>query len=539
MKTTQFLVLLIWLMSRGASAQDASPETFYDPSTLQQIEIEFPQENWRYYLDSLAYNGEDLLPGKVTINGRTFENVGVRYRTGRVFTPGEKRHSLFIKLDLNDPNQRYAGHGSVILSQALRDPSLVREVLGYEIARRYMPAPLANYAWVRVNGEPYGLFVNVEPVEAAFLERHFGSAGGALFQPNPEAGNYTMPGCKSRIFGSLQHDALPECYLNNFRALQNEDWQALIHLTDVLNNKPQDVTDVLDVDRTLWMLAFNNLLVNLRSYTGGESINYYLYQKPGGSFVPILGDLNLAFGSYKNTGEGSDLKLKDLINLDPLLHHDNTDKPLISHLLQNPWHKKVYLSHLRSILHDFFLNDRYLERAKELQTFIRDHFAQDPNQRYTLEDLDKSLDKTIGKRSKIPGIAELMDKRSRFLKRHPLLTVYPPEIATVEVKQRPQFSAQRVETFNITAQVDKFPKKVTLYYRLGGSGNWREAPMLDDGKHDDGAPDDGLFGAIIVPSDGEQSIEYFIVAENAALVNFSPPNYMWERYQTSLEALNK
>jgi len=58
---------------------------------------------------------------------------------------------------------------------------MVREVLGFEIARSYMPAPQANYAQVKINNGLYGLFVNVEPLDEGFLNKHYGSAEGPFF----------------------------------------------------------------------------------------------------------------------------------------------------------------------------------------------------------------------------------------------------------------------------------------------------------------------------------------------------------------------
>ena len=111
------------------------------------------------------------------------------------------------------------------------------------------------------------------------------------------------------------------------------------------------------MDHALWMLALNNVMVNLSSYTGNHSVNYFLYRDNSGRFQPLHWDLNLAFGSYKNTGNGSDLELKGLQNLDPLLHADNPYKPLISQLLKEPLYKKMYLSHIRQIVEDNFSNE--------------------------------------------------------------------------------------------------------------------------------------------------------------------------------------
>jgi len=42
---------------------------------------------------------------------------------------------------------------------------------------------------------------------------------------------------------------------------------------------------VLNVDRTLWMLAFNNTIANLSSYSGQQSQNFYLYKDQYGQIT--------------------------------------------------------------------------------------------------------------------------------------------------------------------------------------------------------------------------------------------------------------
>ena len=132
-------------------AQDSDQQAdFYDANTIQNIEITFEQENWRYLLDSLRFNGENLLLGTVAINGEKFEDVGVRYRGSKSFQPGGKRNGLHIKLNYISKNQNIQGQQTVKLSNSLRDPSMIREVLSYEIARNYMAAP--NAPFLRLDG---------------------------------------------------------------------------------------------------------------------------------------------------------------------------------------------------------------------------------------------------------------------------------------------------------------------------------------------------------------------------------------------------
>lgn len=523
----------------GGSLNIQAQDNFYDVDKIQDIKITFDQDNWAYLLDSLRFNGDGFLLGSVEINGKKYNDIGVRYQESRSFRPGNKRNSMFIKLNFIDKEQSYQNNSIVKLSSALRDPSMVREVFSYEIARRYMPAPQANYAKVYVNGGYYGLYVNVEPINDAFLAKHFDNPDGTFVHCAPNLVEPEPTGCKSDVFGSLQYDGSAKCYLHNFQLLSESGWDDLIELTNVLNQQPAEANRVLNVDRALWMLAFNNVLVNLSSYTGRYSENYYLYQDEDGRFTPIIYDLNLSFGSYKNTGVGSDLKLKDLQEMDPLLHVDNPAKPLISRLLSDESNKRIYLAHVRTIVNDVFRKDQYVERVNELQNLIRTAFEEDKNRYYSTEDFSNSMNKTIGKRSRIPGIQELMSPRTAYLKENVLLSALPPQVTSVSVVEREQFSAEKVTDFKVQAQVDKFPKKVYLFYRLGDSGSFSKVEMRDDGRNNDGAAEDGLFGTTVTPKEGATSIEYYIMAENPKAVSFHPARYMYERHTASLEELNQ
>lgn len=534
--------VLFWLivaMLGATAAKGQNAADFYFTDSLQTIKITFEQDNWRYLLDSLRFNGDDLLLGRVEVNDRTFRDVGVRYRDRRSFKPGQARNGLYIDLDFINKGQEYSGHRAINLSSALRDPSLLREVLGYEIARQYMPAPRANFARVLVNGDYYGLFVNVEPIDDHFLERQFGATEGSLFFSDPRSDEPEPAGCKSGVDGSLQYDNQAQCYLRNFVMYSQSGWDELIELTRLLEKAPERLSILLDIDRTLWMHAFNNLTVNLSSYAGQYSPNYYLYQQSNGRFVPVLWDLNLAFGSFKNTGQGSDLAVDELVRLDPLLHADNPMKPLISQLLAQDRYRKIYLAHLRTLIEEQFADGRFERRAKELQRLIREAVAEDENQAYELAGFDRSLEQIIGERSRIPGLVDFMNRRVDYLKRQEALTVVPPRVSDIELQERPRFSSERITDFKVRARVSKYTTRVHLFYRFGDSGAYRQKRMHDDGDHGDMEAGDGIFGVRVTPEGSARRMQYYIVAENAGAVYFQPPQYMNTPLEADLDALNE
>ncbi len=531
------LSILLPLLSIAQSAKTA--RSFFDKKTLGEIRLTFQAKNWNDALDSMRLYGEGMMSGVAIVDGQRYDNVGVRFRGNNSYQMGMKRNPFEIKLNQNDPEQNHQGYTSIKLSSALRDPSMVREVLFHEIAAKYMPSPQASYTKLFVNDEYVGVFINLESVDGQFLNNHFGSSGNPLFKagvdykPEIDANN-----CKQNIFGSLEYEENVDCYLNNFEMKSDHGWVDLRNLSKVLNQDISKIEQVLDVDRALWMLALNNVMVNLSSYSGNYSINYYLYKDDNGHFQPVHWDLNLGFGSYKNIGTGSDLDLRELQRLDPLLHADNPYKPLISKLLADPLYRKIYLAHIRQINDENFVDGEYEKRAQELQAMIVVPFNDDKNKSYSLEDFQNSLKETVGRKSKIPGIVELMSRRSRYLKTHPELTALPSAISEVAVQGRGKFESQRVNTFKIAAKADRFPKKVIVYYRFADNQPYKSLVMTEEASNNLPAGMKNFTASIDAPGD-DAVLDYYLVSENAGTVSFVPREYMNKPYKVKLSDLNK
>lgn len=536
----KLLLALITILPMAVSAQTTkSARPLFDKKSIGEIRLTLPAKNWVDALDSMRIYGMGLLNGSATVDGIRYEGVGVRFRGDKSYQLGLKRNPFTIKINHTNGEQNHQGYTSLKLSSALRDPSMVREMLFFEIAGKYMPALQASYTKLYVNDEYIGVFVNIEGVGGQFLQSHYNSGDNALFKAGVDYKPDMAATCKQNIFGSLEYEDNLDCYKGNFEMYSSSGWAELQELTRVLNNDLSKIERVLDVDRALWMLALNNVMVNLSSYSGNHSINYYLYRDNHGRFQPMHWDLNLAFGSYKNTGRGSDLSLKGLQNLDPLLHADNPYKPLISQLLKDPFYKKIYLSHVRQIVEENFSNGAYEKRAQELQGMIVVPFNDDKNKLYSLDDFQRSLRETVGKKSKIPGIVELMAKRTRFLKDHPELTILPSAISTVNVQGRGKFEQEKLNTFHITARADRFPQRLLLYYRFSDTDAYTMMPMSEDASAGSLPPGTKAYVASVEAKNDDAVLHYYLIAENAGSVAFAPPAYMSQPYSVKLADLNK
>jgi hypothetical protein len=89
--------------------------------------------------------------------------VGVRLK-GSVgsFRPFDRKAGFKIKLNFVK-GQKYLGLKKLTLNNMVQDPSMVHETLTYGLFRALgLPAPRTGYAFLRVNGIPYGVYLNLE-----------------------------------------------------------------------------------------------------------------------------------------------------------------------------------------------------------------------------------------------------------------------------------------------------------------------------------------------------------------------------------------
>jgi len=146
-------------------------QDLYNPDRIPVIKINFPVKDWNKALDSLKTLGnKDRIAATVEIDGQVFNGVGVRYKGNSSYKNPRKRNKaklpFNLKANYTDKELRFpGGYETLKLSNVFMDPSFVREYLSYEIARKYMPAPLCNFVKVYVNDEYIGLFNNTQSVD--------------------------------------------------------------------------------------------------------------------------------------------------------------------------------------------------------------------------------------------------------------------------------------------------------------------------------------------------------------------------------------
>ena len=498
---TQVLVLLAFAVGAGG---------FYDVGQVNEVRLTFAEQNWDEILDSLyAAGGEGKLIGSAVINGVSYDSVAVRYKGYSSYSPSRKKNPFNIKLDEVKAGQSIEGHGTLRLANVYKDPSFVREVLSYEIARKYVPAGRASFADVYVNDTLIGLYTNDEDPDRLFMRTSFLCDENARFKGRIEFDSVEMMGWKY-----LGTDSTP--YLDYFEMESDSGWDELIGLFDTLSNHNDALDRVLNVDRHLWMLAFDVLLVNLDAPINTAQ-NHYLYRDASARFNPIVWDLNESFGAYRDFEGVGQLTVTQMQQLEPFLRANDTDYPITSQVFNDARRRRMYVAHMKTVISEVFDNDWYEDRAYEIQDIIDGHVQSDPNKFYTYNDFLNNVTRSVGSGPlAIVGLTELMKTRVTFLLAQPEFTAAAPTVA--DLRRHPERGTPDSDVLFV-AEVGH-ADSVFLGLRQNPAFRFTCTKMYDDGTHGDSLSGDGRFTTKVRVGAG--NVEYYVYAENTEAGTFYP-----------------
>ena len=518
---------IISTLAIAALSLSSIAQGFYDEGTIQTIQITFAESNWDALLDAEKAGNEDyIMAQSVTINGTVYDSVGVKYKGNSTYNANQVKNPFHIELDTYK-NHNHEGYTDIKLSNVAKDPSFIREVLSYKILRNYMDAPLSNYANVYVNGTLIGLYCSSEAVSKKFVDSRFGSKTNAFLKCNPPAGaGPSTTDLPDLVY--LGQDSTN--YYAGYEMKSDYGWQELIDFCDTLENNITDIEAILDVDRAIWMLAFDNMLVNLDSYIGGFQQNYYLYRDDYNRFLPVVWDLNESFGTFSMTGSGNLTSTTSKQQMSHLLHSGDASFPLVSQLLSNARYIKMYLAHCKTILEDNFANtNQYIADGQVLQSLIDGSVQADVNKFYNYANFTSNINNDITTGGgpgggTTPGISNLMNGRYSYIMGQSEFTAVQPSINAITLSNAAPFIGD-VITVTATILDENY---AYLGYRSEPHAPFVKVEMFDDGLHNDGAAGDDVFGADL-PIESAL-VEYYLYAENTTIGKFSPTNAEHEFY---------
>ncbi|MFQ5504229.1 MAG: CotH kinase family protein [Planctomycetota bacterium] len=511
----------------SAMATGQRPD-LYDESVLRTLKLEFKQTDWWTRL-AKNYASEVFIKGDLEVDGVTYRDVGVRFRghsSYRNIPVGSRKKPFKIAVDEFVPGQRLYGYKTINLNNGYSDPTLVRELVSYRIIRQFIPTVKASYAKLVINGENFGVYVNVQQVNKDLLREWFRDEDGNRYLAERSA-PVKHEDTALTWLGTRDPAPYQKAYVLKSPPSLSA-WTDLIDMIYTLNksrNLPVDLPKVLDVDNALWFLAVLHVLPSLDSYIGFNVRNYYLYDDPfHGRFTLLPWDMNSSFGTVADN-----LSVAQLETLSPFFVQWNTNRPLASRLLLGePRWVERYVAHIRSILavYDWRVVGPWVSRY---QALIEAELRADTKRLYSMDLFKKNLTRDVvlidrfGKKLIAPGLQPFIEARHAYLSNRS--EIKDPAPAISKLTHGPGTPTAR-DTVWVTARVAGSARvgAVTLHHRVRGP--WNEAPMFDDGQHQDGAPGDGVYGASIPPRPAATWVEYYVsaqsVASQGAAMGFAP-----------------
>lgn len=479
-----------------AAIPEGSP-SLYDAQTLRTLYLRFHHEDWSEQMNAF-YRTDIEVPAELIVDGKVYPKVGVHFRgTSSYFTVRSDKKSFNIAVDYGKDGQRLYGYKTLNLLNGHVDASFLREVLYNRIARDYIPAMKTNLVKLVINGENWGVYINLQQYNKDFLAEQFGTKGGVRWKVGPGRGG-------ALTYAGDDPTAYQETYqlkTNNVEA----PWQDLIALCKMLDETTSDaelvknLPSLLNIDQVLWQLAVSNVFMDDDGYIhkGGD---YAIYQDVNGRFHLIPHDNNesFRFGREGRGGPGGGgpggWSWGNLENgmASPVAHEGNAARPLIHRLLSNPEWRARYLAHVRTVADEWLDWEVLGPIAKEYQELIDAEVQQDDKKLYSYEDFATGTP---------ADLERFVTQRREYLRNHPELNKPSPKITTVEigsgtspvanqpvpVKARLDkslaadavflyYSPDRYAVFNrikmekkadsYTAHIPAFPANTTVYYYI-------------------------------------------------------------------------
>ncbi len=324
-----------------------------------------------------ALNGLDFdyVHAAFAIDGRTFSDVGVRYKGNGTYTSGKSLGKISFKVDFNKyvKGQSLAGATTLNLHSNITDASWMNEVLAYRLYRDFdVPAPRTSYARVYitvpgVQARRYaGLYSIVENVDDRFAEARVHVKGGAILKPVTQ-----------HLFADLGRDwARYNQAYDPKTPLNDADKARVFELCDLVTRATDaayaaTLPDIVDLDAFARYAAVLVWLANPDSVLQ-QGQNYYVYLHPATRrFAFIPWDQDHSFGQFAWTSERQQQELD-------ILRPWTTSSRFLERTFAVPAFRQRYLAALERLTRTLTLPDRLSAQVDELAAVLGPIVADEP-----------------------------------------------------------------------------------------------------------------------------------------------------------------
>lgn len=491
-------------------------EGLFDESVIRTYELWFSQSNYWQQMTT-NYSSHTDIPATLIVDGDTFPDVGVRFKGQTSYSQSgtSQKKSFNITLDYLHPDQNLQGYSTVNLNNCFQDASFMREVAYLHQIRRHVPASKASYVHLFINGESWGIYPQVQQLDGDYLKEWFFSNDGARWRadrpdgatgggPGGGGGGGPMWGDGTAAINYLGSDTTEYQQYYTLKSSHVENpWDKLVHVCDVLNNTPLDslearVREVLDLDRTLWFLATEIAFSDDDSYVFKGKMDYYIYWDPEtGRLTPLEVDGNSAMTT-------------NAANWGPFYNANKVNYPLLNRLLAVPSIRQRYLAHFRTLLQDALNPASFNPLIDQYDALINAGVQADTKKLYSVNQYN--TEKTTLRNF-------VLNHRNNLLANTEMAAI-GPVISNPVLKSAAGDWGNPLagETATVNVSASSNTAAAWLYYAPQAYGNFEKTEMFDDGQHNDGAADDGVYGAQMPGFQAGALVRFYVeaIADNTA-----------------------
>ena len=532
MKKVLLILLYLPIIGFGQSLYNPqqlydSPAGFFDEDSIRDIYLEFYDPNYHSYLvNAWYYNPDERIPATLTLNGIVYDSVGVRYKGNSTFClPNDNsNHKVPYNIDFNYfiDSQKVLGYKKMKLANAWMDPTFVKDITASNIYRNYLPSGEANLVKLHVQGNYLGLYVNTESINKQFTKKHFDEKSGPLFKCDNidrfcDTANAPASYPPSLIY--LGNDST--LYYDSYDMKSDNGWEQLVNLIKVLDLDFQNIDSVLNVDRTLWAFAVNSVISNLDTYNGYYIHNYYLYQTKDGLFQMIPWDLD---NSFSGAIMGFDyFNQSNIYEYDPYHYGAPGDRPLAEKLLNDPFYRKQYTAHMRTIINEALDTAVIRNQINQLQSLAHNAADSDQWKGFSMAQYYSNVESALWTSWGFGGIMSTIDARKQYLLSHPEIALPPPTIYGLNITNNlVTVNAISASTLELMATISEYNSKFQSF------------AMLDDGTNGDVMANDGIYSSALPFQSSGLNIKFYIRAQNDDALALLPERAEYEFYTYSL-----
>ncbi len=462
------------VQSSLAAVPEGSPP-LYDAYTLRTLYLRFHHEDWYQQMNAF-YRTDVEVPAELIVDGKVYPEVGVHFRgSSSYFTVNSEKKSFNIAVDYAEDGQRLYGYKTLNLLNGHVDASFLREVLYNRIAQNYIPAMKTNLVKLVVNGENWGVYINLQQYNKDFLAEWFGTRDGIRWKIGPGGG-----GALTYSGDSLER--YQEAYQLKTNNVENP-WEDLIRLCKMLDDTTADaelvekLPSLLNIDQVLWQLAVSNVFMDDDSYIhkGGD---YTIYQDVNGRFHLVPHDNNesirFARGGGRGGGPGGNWSWGEVTNgmVSPVTHENNRGRPLIKRLLSNPQWRARYLAHVRTVVNEWLDWEVLDPIINEYIELIDTEVQQDDKKLYGYDEFKNGAPEDL---------RDFVNQRREYLLNHPELDRPTPKILSISIESETDPIQSNPVSVKATLDESVSVDSVLLYYSTERYVVFNEVPMTQRG----------------------------------------------------------